>query len=86
MKYIYPIGYLFSDAWVIYHLIYLIASILGLFWFPIYSFHLLDVSIRSPQSRNVLKSITLNGSTLLLTVKLKNNLFIYLTIKKKIIK
>jgi len=67
VKYIYPIGYLFSDAWVIYHLIYLIASILGLFWFPIYSFHLLDVSIRSPQSRNVLKSITLNGSTLLLT-------------------
>jgi hypothetical protein len=43
-------------------------SALGLKYPAVYAFHLLDIPLRSPQVQNVMKSITLNGTSLLLTV------------------
>jgi len=61
------IGYLLSDNWLIYRFVYIAFSVLGI-WAPSYfCFHLLDLSIQNAQIRNVLKAVTTNGRSILLT-------------------
>jgi len=62
--------YLVTDGWFIYRFIYLGFSIAGLSAPATYSFHLLDLSIQNAQVRNVLKAVTQNGTSLLLTALL----------------
>jgi hypothetical protein len=47
---------------------YLIASFIGLFKYPIYCIHLIEIVVRSPILINVLRAVTLHGSSLLMTV------------------
>jgi len=62
--------YLLGDNNWIYGVIFLVMSLIGLGYVPCYSFHMLDISFRSAQVRNVLKSVTINGKALLLTALL----------------
>jgi len=61
------IRYLGTDTWFMYHFLFLAASCAGIRWFPLYSFHLIDFSIRNPQVQNVLKAVTTNGGSILRT-------------------
>lgn len=54
----------------LYHFLFLALSALGLYWFPAYAFHLLDMSFRNDQVSNVLKAVTTNGKSILLTALL----------------
>jgi len=62
--------FLFSDGWVLYHIVYLMVSFAGNFYPQFFVFHLLDICLRSVTVRNVLKSVTLNGHSILLTALL----------------
>lgn len=51
-----------------YNIAYLFFSLAGLGFFPLYGLHLLDMSLTNPQVQNVLKAVTVNGKSILLTV------------------
>lgn len=53
-----------------YHLGFVAFSALGLYWPLAYGFHLLDMSLRTDQVLNVLRSVTQNGKSILLTALL----------------
>lgn len=59
-----------QDVWIVYYGLYFIFSFIGAFWFPLYSLHLLDMSLRAPAVQNVLKAVTVNGKSILLTALL----------------
>jgi len=52
----------------VYYLIFVVASGLGIRWPELYAFHMLDFCIQSPSIRNVLKAVTTNGSSIILTL------------------
>jgi len=61
------IYFIFSDGFVLYHLLYLFFSALGVAYPPFFAFHTLDLALRHPTVRNVLKSVTVNGGSIILT-------------------
>jgi len=63
--------YLISDGWFSYHAIYLLFSFIGIVHPIFYVFHMLDLSLRSPTVRNVLKAVTVNGHSILLMTLLE---------------
>jgi len=65
-----PVYFLATNLDFVYQLLYLILSVIGLFYYPCFSFHLLDISLRSPQTRSVLKAVTGNGLSIILTALL----------------
>jgi len=62
--------YLVTDAEMMYGLIFVGLSALGVWTPAAYSFHLLDISFRNQQTRNVLQAVTTNGISILLTALL----------------
>lgn len=59
---------LFKEVDVVFYLFYLVFSLLGTFFNPLFfAFHLLDVLYRYPSLQNVIKSITIPREPLLLT-------------------
>lgn len=59
-----------TDKLFIYHFFFLILSGVGIYWPPAFGFHLLDMSLRNDQVSNVLKAVTQNGKSILLTALL----------------
>jgi len=66
-----------TDYYMIYHITYFVLAAVGVYWTPILAFHLLDISARSESTKQVLKAVTTNGSSILLTALLAA-LMIYL--------
>jgi len=66
-----------TDYYMIYHITYFILAAVGVYWTPLLAFHLLDISARSESTKQVLKAVTTNGSSILLTTLLAA-LLIYL--------
>ena len=62
--------YLFGNFLSVWTTLYLISSIIGIFFYPIYCIHLLDIVARSPILKNVLRAVTEHASSLLLTALL----------------
>jgi hypothetical protein len=60
-----------QDADFIFSLTYMVFSLQGLIQSPIfYSCHLADVINRKPQLKSVIKAVTLNGSSIMMTAML----------------
>ena len=63
--------YLFEDGFFLYLVFYISCSAVGLFIDPIYlCFLLLDSIIRIPTLQNVIASVTVNATTLIMTMVL----------------
>jgi hypothetical protein len=63
-----------TNSQLIYHVIYVIFAFLGVWYLPhgpyFFAFHLLDIVVRNELLREVIKSVTLNGKSILLTALL----------------
>lgn len=64
------IYYMFNNPLSMWYTVYMIASFIGLFKYPIYCIHLIEIVVRSPILINVLRAVTLHGSSLLMTVSI----------------
>jgi len=60
--------FIIQDGWTIYYLIFVVASGLGIRWPECFAFHMLDQCIQSSSIRNVLKAVTTNGKSIILTL------------------
>jgi len=60
-------AYLFSDGMIVYHTMFFIFSGLSIRWPPLMAFHMIDISVRSEGVINVVKAVTTNGKSLILT-------------------
>ena len=65
---IHKLLYLISDLWLLYRILYLGLAAVGIAFPGVFCFHTLDLCIRSAQVRDVLRAVTTNGRSILLTV------------------
>jgi len=61
---------LLQNNTVIYEVLFLLASLFGIIWPPIFALHKIELPLKSEQSRNVVKSVTENGRNILRTALL----------------